>query len=508
MNEGGGQLQEKEQRLHERTMASRRPLVEKWDRCVREVRDPYYRGVMAVLFENLMARCDRGDQILGEDTMTTNAGVVTNMLFPLLSKVWANLIGRELISTQPTSGPVGTIFYIDLKYEKTKGSTVAGTNMKDNLDFNYASEYVPNEQIGAGDGVNYGGAGAALSVGLDYSPVRPLDATEGYSLVIEDVNPTTGVVAQTATDNGVGGFTGAVAAGAINYATGDVTGFLFTVAPANNNVIRATYYVDFEGQSNIPSAYADIASQELKARTRKLKVRWSVEGQDDLMAVHGVDANTLLSGAAAQEIILEIDRAIIDLCWRAAAAIERTFDFTVPPNESQVDHIRSFLTQMSMVSALIHSANRRGPANWAVMTPEIDAMLSQLETHGDYRPVVSDGRANQMGPYNGEVRPTSYNDNTGDFGVKRTGLISRKWLGYADPYAYAAQSSRHYVTMGLKGSSWVDAGAAYMPYIPLEITAPFLNPEDQTLVRGLRTRDRIALLRANYYGRVRVTGGI
>jgi len=510
MDRGGATGQEAQlEAIQRQIMEQHRPLVEQYGRIVEAERDPYLRGVFAKVLDNLWKLHTRKSRtFMGEDTLTGNVGVVTTMLFPLLAKVFPNQVGRELVSVQPMNGPHGTVFYIDAKYGQQKGATAAGTNMKDTLDINYSSEYTPNERIATGDGVNYGGAGAPLSVGLDRSPVRPLDAAESYSVVIQELNATTGAVVQTATDDGAGGFTGAVTAGAINYATGDITAFLFTAAPTLGNPIVATYYVNFESNPLIPDIYFDIASTDVKARKRALKARWSPESQDDLMAVHGEDMSLLVASLTAQEVIMEIDRSIVDLLWRAAATYERTFDFTVPPNMTELDTIRSFYTRMGLVSAGIHTRTRRGPAKWAVMTPEIDAMISQVETHGDLRALVSSGLLNQMGAYDAEVRPTSYNDTTGDFGLKRTGLISRKWLGYVDPYAYTHQGNAHYCTMGFRGNTWLDAYAAYCPYIGVEFTDMFLNPEDQSIVRSLRTRDRIILLRGEGYGRIRVTGGL
>jgi hypothetical protein len=49
------------------------------------------------------------------------------------------------------------------------------------------------------------------------------------------------------------------------------------------------------------------------------------------------------------------------------------------------------ITQISTVSNLIHKKTLRAPANWIVTSPEVSALMAQLTTHGDFRPMWSSG---------------------------------------------------------------------------------------------------------------------
>ena len=60
-----------------------------------------------------------------------------------------------------------------------------------------------------------------------------------------------------------------------------------------------------------PEVTLNIDSQEIVAKSRKLKALWSHEAQQDLRACHNIDAEKALTDALAQEINAEIDREIL-----------------------------------------------------------------------------------------------------------------------------------------------------------------------------------------------------
>jgi len=483
-------------------------LESKWGRFLGGVKDGYTRKTMAILFENQLGDMQRQ---LSEDTLAVNAGSYTKYIFPVLRRVFPNLIANEIVSVQPMTAPVGAVFYFEYKHGKAKGTTVAGSNLIQNFDRDYTSEKVTDETLAIPDGVLYGGAGAALSCVLQYSPVRPLSASDGYSVLIQDVDAD-GTVVQEATDNGSGGFTGDTSAGSINYATGQVTAFKFTAAPTAGagRKIVATYFYDSEGNRQVPDVFIDIDFETIRARTRKLKARWSAEAADDLRSLHGIDAETELVSGISQEISLELDRDILDQLFAASATTTSTFDFTVPAGVTELDHIRSVLTRMSAVSFLIHKKTLRAPANWFVTSPEISAKLVQLQTHGDYQPPwMSQFGPNPMGgagggsSYDGTVVPPSYGPISSHQGIIKMGALSNKWYGYQDPFFRFNQ-----IMLGLRGQSYLDAGFVFAPYVPLQMTPTFLDPEDQTYRKGMRTRYATKLLRSEWYGRVTITGGL
>jgi len=432
---------------------------------------------------------------LNEDTRTTNVGSFTKFIFPILRRVFPNLIANEIVSVQPMTAPVGAVFYLDYVYGTTKGGTTAGNVFPRDFDRNYSSEYVSGEVLVTGDNVNFGGAGAALSASLSFNPVRPLDSTRGFSCVIQELS-SAGAVVQAATDNGTGGFTGATTGGAINYSNGAISAFKFTNPPATGNQVKAFYYYDGELNQKIPQINLDVKKAPVEAQARRLKALWSAEAAEDLRAFHGLDAETEMVSAVAQDIALEIDREIVQDLFASSTGTTGTFDRIPPAGIPEIDHLRALITQISTVSNLIHKKTLRAPANFIVTSPEISALLAQLTTHGDFRPLWVSGGESPYGPAD-MPRPMTQH---GQFGIYKTGTLMNKWLVYEDPFF-----QRDQMLIGLKGASFLDAGYVWAPYIPLQVTPTFLDPSDFSFRKGLRTRYAKKLLRPEFYGQLRVT---
>lgn len=474
-------------------------LVKKWGALLeglpdRNDHERYVLGCTAILMENESQHL----QSLSEETRTANVGSFTKFIFPVLRRVFPNLIANEIVSVQPMTAPVGAVFFLDYVYGTTKGQTVAGAIFPRDFDRDYSGEYVNGEPCATGDAVNFGGVGPVtpLNVVLGFTPVRPLDAGRGFQLMIQDVNTATGAVVQQAVDNGSGGFTGASLAGTVNYSNGSINGFLFTLPPGMGHAIRAFYFYDGELNTKVPQVSLDVKKAAVEAQPRRLKALWSSEAAEDLRAFHGLDAETEMVSAVAQEMALEIDREIIQDLFQSSTTTTGTWDRAVPAGIPEVDHLRSIITVIATISNLIHRRTLRAPANFIVTSPEVSALLAQLTTHGDFRPLWVSGGDSPYGPVD-MPRPLTQH---GQFGIYKVGTLMNKWVVYEDPFF-----SRDQMLIGLKGSSFLDAGFVWAPYIPLQVTPTFLDPSDFSFRKGMRTRYAKKLLRPEYYGQLRVT---
>jgi hypothetical protein len=326
-------------------------------------------------------------------------------------------------------------------------------------------------------------------------------------------------------------------AGTIDYTTGewtiDISGFNAANKPNPNSAITATYYYVSEkvaqtsnpnlsstsydtstyGQNvKIPEVNIDIALTTVTAITRKLKARWSSEAVDDLRAFHGLNAETELVAGIANEISLELDREIIqDLVNGAKFGAAYNFTTMVggiaPAGNTFISGdlgvIRGLMSVIDSVSAQIHKASLRAPANFIVVSPEVGAILNQLASSGEYRAMISQ-----------EVDP-SYGPMNSNFGVQRIGTLMNRYAVYQDPFLGGPSSgllpggaavTGKPLLIGLKGNSFLDAGYVYAPYIPLQVTPTFLDPDDFTFRKGLQTRYAKKMLRSEYYGIVDVVG--
>jgi hypothetical protein len=503
-------------------------VAQKWSPLLEGVENPWDRGVLAMLMENQMGHL----RSLNEETLSTGVGSFTKYIFPILRRVFPNLIANQIVSVQPMTSAVGGIFTYEYKYGASKGTTVAGTNLIQNFQKFYSSEYVDYEiKVPAvdvtGAKTTWNGAQNPTDrIPFKWLPVAPLNTSKGYLVTIYWTTVVGGLdVTKSVTDNGSGVLVGD-ATGTIDYTTGGWTldTLASTFTPKAATPIYATYFYNSELVSGtkapgagittanyggvdqvaeIPDLNLDITLTTVTAITRKLRARWSAEAVDDLRAFHGLNAETELVAGMANEISLELDREIItDLI--NGAQFSASYSFTTGPATpltanggqfSEIDSIRGLLTIIESVSAQIHRASLRAPANFIVVSPAVGAMLAQLTTHGDFMIV---NRA-----YDQQVAP-SYGPMNSNFGVNRLGTLMNKYVVYQDPFLGTNGGAN--LLLGLKGANFLDAGYVYAPYIPLQVTPTFLDPDDFTFRKGLRTRYAKKMLRPEYYGAITVTG--
>lgn len=492
-------------------------------------RDPinnhYVRRCTAIIMENEMDHI----KSLHEDTLSTNAGAFTKYVFPVLRRVFPNLIANQLVSVQPMTAPVGGIFYYEKKYDDRKGTKIpqygitnapynmaydgalaAGDNINQNFARMYSSEYVDYDvlctQATAVAALSNVGANCRLP---EWKPIRApgvdgqrtfyvklyyrvLDHAGALPLDIVATLDPTGVTSNLVDNYGttVGTFT--VSTGAWTLNAYDETGVASTFIAST--VIYAQYFVNFEqvgytSGAEIPSISLDIALHTVKAESRKLKARWSVEAVDDMRALHGMDAETELVGTFANEVMLETDREIVDaLVTGAKFAATYTYSYSAG-SQGEIETIRNLLTKISAVAASIHTASGRAPANFIVVSPSVGALLDQLSTHGDFASIEQNVQSPTYGPI------------TSDFGIARIGTLLKRFAVYQDPYMTVNK-----VLVGLKGNNFLDAGFVYAPYVPLQVTPTFMDPNDFTFRKGVRTRYATRMLRPEYYGVVTCSG--
>lgn len=151
--------------------------------------------------------------------------------------------------------------------------------------------------------------------------------------------------------------------------------------------------------------------------------------------------------------------------YNAAALHPKQFNLTsVPVATPELFHIRSLVTILTGASNSIHKSSLRGPANWMVTGPDVSALIEQLETHGDFRPVFSSSTGSD-----------AQIEQPHTFGVYKVGTLASKYVTYKDPYFPVTNPGSGTgvgdILMGYKGSTFIDAGYVWAPYIPLTINS-------------------------------------
>ena len=271
-----------------------------------------------------------------------------------------------------------------------------------------------------------------------------------------------------------------------------------TTGNAIGSVIGTTEW-GLEGSSDIPEIDIKVDSIAVTAMTKKLKAKWTPELGQDLNAYHNLDAEVELTSILSEQIALEIDREILgDLLNGATAstyywsrspglfldkvngtevgASTKAPDFTGTVSE----WYETLVETINDVSAQIHRKTLRGGANFIVCGPEVANILEF--TAGFRASVTAD-------------------DEKGSVGAVKVGSLSKKFDVIVDPYFL-----RNVVLVGRRGSSFLESGYVYAPYVPLQTTPTIFGPEDFVPRKGVMTRYAKKMVRPDMYGLVVVRG--
>jgi hypothetical protein len=267
------------------------------------------------------------------------------------------------------------------------------------------------------------------------------------------------------------------------------TGSTFSSSTATSNAFTGTYriYKNLEFEDRIGEVSFDLMSVTVSVTERKLRAQWSPEMAQDVAAFHNIDAEAELTALLSEQVAAEIDREILrDL--RKGAAWNLRWDYNgwkrlgssaVP--YTQKDWNQTLITAINQISAQIHKSTLRGGANWIVVSSEISAIFDDLEYFH-----VSNAAPEQ----------DQYN-----MGIERVGTLAGRYQVYRDPYFPPNQ-----VLMGHKGTSLLDTGYIYAPYVPLQLTPTMYNPFNFTPIKGIMTRYAKKMVNNRFYGRITVDG--
>ena len=265
-------------------------------------------------------------------------------------------------------------------------------------------------------------------------------------------------------------------------------------APSTGNRAAGTD----ESKNTIAEIDIKVDSIAVTAQTKKLKAKWSPELGQDLNAYHNLDAEVELTGILSEQIALEIDRELLGELVDGATAGTRYWsrapglfvdstgaelgarsaapDFTGTVSE----WYETLIETINDVSAQIHRKTLRGGANFVVCSPEVANILEF--TSGFRASVTAD-------------------QDRGTIGAVRAGSLSKKFDVYVDPYFL-----RNVILVGRKGSSFLESGYVYAPYVPLQVTPTIFGTEDFVPRKGVMTRYAKKMVRPDMYGLVVVRG--
>jgi len=427
-------------------------LLEKWAPVlnyssdnVKAIDDDHSRLNTAILLENQETWCLKENSYAGSalggasnfggitapggpgDAYATGDHRLPKILIPMIRRTFPELITNEIVGVQPMSGPVGLAFAMRYKYETDSlGST----------------------------GID-GHTSGKTQTGNDGQP-RTSDAQEvGYQLL--DTR-----------------FTGASSA--------DLGGSEFDsigeFVAEDGGIAKALK--DYELTGNIPQMVVSFEKTAVEAGTRRLAARWSVELEQDLKNMNGIDIDTELTNAMSYEIQAEIDREMLMRMVQVAANNAAggkgvsTWSPASADGRWMAERNRDLYAKIIVEANRIAIRNRRGAANFLVATPRVCAILEMLPEF-------------QWMQVQGSV-------NTQPVGIARVGNLGGRFNVYRDTRTEAqyedgkrSQGLLEYILLGYKGPEFYDTGIIYCPYIPVMVQRT-VGPNDFAPRVGLLTR--------------------
>lgn len=471
-------------------------LVNKWGEFLSEAAGPEIVGhskqaIMAQIFENQekdikneqayrdpeLARAFQSEElteaVVGGDhgydatniASGNTTGAVTNIgpsVMGMVRRAVPNLIAFDVCGVQPMNGPTSQIFAMRAVY----GSDPLNANAREAFHPTAAPDASFSGQAAAGAIADLP-TGSALTAGTAYKATI-------VNREVEEVRYFQSLGTATLT------------LGTAGEITEDEYKQYVGVAIAEVDAAMATSVAELQEGFNGSSGNAwnemsfRIDKQTVEAKSRQLKSQYSIELAQDLKAVHGMDADAELLNILSSEIMVEINREIVNLInaqaqvgksgWTKGAGQAGVFDFgdaaDVKGARWAGESYKALLIQIEKEANEIARQSGRGAGNFIIASRNVVSALSMTDVF-----VSAAAQGLQTG---GLVTDTNK--------AVMAGVLGGRFKVFIDQYAVT-----DYITVGYKGSNEMDAGIFYSPYLAL---TPLRGSDSRNFqpVLGFKTR--------------------
>ena len=514
-------------------------LVQKWEPVLEGIDAEYTRRVTAQLLENQAKSIveERLNEDISTGTTTTGQlGTFQKFAFPLVRRVYPQLLANSLVGVQPMQGPVSQVFY--LGNDRVYGDAVQTVYSKYNLTYRglYNSTIGSTSATTSTDKGTFGPNAATIG-GLDGDSAR--DGFDVSNVLFTDGGDS--LSGNGAPSGTMGGQIGAWPN------SGVLMGWQLSAGE------RLT-------GTGIPEMTFHIEQEAVVANTRKMRALWTLEASQDLKAYHNLDLERELTDLLSKELQLEIDRELIEdlrmigYGFRNKSATQLggvdqrlmdndyismgdngrfpgldaagdpgsfvpnqfTYDFNgVAAGETEfpgnnlngsnvfvVDftdgatsqnlyprHVgevySNLLAVINIASQDIYRTTMRGPGSWLLTSPLMAALMESAAK------------------LEGGIQPNDGPTNIGSNSIQYKGKFMGRYDLYVDP-----MYPQDEILMGYKGQNAMDAGYVYAPYIPLQQLPTVVDPETFQPRKGLLTRYGKVQIEPNnrFYRIIRVVG--
>ena len=298
------------------------------------------------------------------------------------------------------------------------------------------------------------------------------------------------------------------AAGEVDISTTGNAGSLYGLKK-----IMIFWHYEQESTAYMPEMEFSVESENVETQERKLKIRWTKESEQDMQRYHKIDVESELVKIASMEQAYETDREVLDFIenivpsqldklhvWGndplsvPGTSVPGTLapDFTTALVSNNVDTIQgtsgNFLDRHRLLSqkmfelgALSAQYNRLGVPSWAVVGPQMGAVLRQLPG------------------FEGDIF-TNNSMKIQELGELNNGSMQI----YCDINRPSGRADE--ILMGYKSNtSEYGAGVVYAPYIQW-MSDTVTNPQNFDSIRGFFSRYGIHKIRRGqyYYSRLKI----
>jgi len=530
-------------------------LCEKWEPILEGIGDESTRQMTAVLLENqaksILTENAREHGTLEEATTVGNLGTFQKFAFPLVRRVFPELIANKICGVQPMQGPVSQIFYLGFN---RAGRDAGGNAIADTVYSKYRMVY--GGRMGK----------AQNNVGSLDSAAAKAGTTPFNLNGLSGIDPATGGLYTDslagAEAQGLGGLSSMTAGSRIaNFPNSGIAGPQFFVSAGERLA-----------GSGIPEVNFTIEQQSVTARTRKFRALWTLEASQDLRAYHNLDLERELTELLSKEVALEIDREIVESI--------RTLAYGILPGMNNANW------QSYTDGSNSNSFPQGGLATGAGPGGGTAGGADPVGSYSYDQPFGNNAAGTQSDVYglgsnagNGTGMPTEAEMGSNvffvDFGTTALGLAPRhvgevysnlvavvnfasqdiykttlrsaanymvcspfvaamlqsaakleggidqgqagslgasieykgKWMGQYDVYVDPLYPEDE-ILLGYKGASPMDAGFVYAPYIPLQMLPTITDPNTFQPRKGLITRYATAQINpaSRFYRIIRIVG--
>jgi len=519
----------------------RNELLKRWEPLLDGISDQNMAYQTARLMENqakaFMAQQLREEAITPGTTTVGKIGTYQKWAFPMIRRIYPELIFNKIGATQTMEGPVSQIFYMG--NSRVYGNTVQTMYSQ----FRITPQNLVSKPIGS-----VSGPGAAGTWSIDANGNYVTGTPAQYSTVSAGFDLSNVLSATRGSPSTTMG-------GKLASWPDSTTTLGWNVSAAER--LRA---------SGIPEVTMHIQKQTVQARERKMRALWTLEAAQDLKAYHNLDMEAELTELLSKEMNLEIDRELIedirmiaygfnaqagssfggwylkslfnggadqfpelagggtatgpggafnpgayDYDWAAdnftTLTIEKDYAGTgaLPANPNvyvmdlgrfastgttfapqHLGHLYSnLLALVNFASQDIYKTTLRGPGTTLITSPIIASMLESAAK-------LEGGLPSNMGPTNVTAKDISY-----------VGKLFGKYDLIVDPMFPDDE-----IIVAYKGSGAMDAGFFYCPYVPIMSLETVTDPETFQPRKGILTRyGKVAIQPASRFFRViRIVG--